>query len=113
MFVCVRLCLPVFDEVSASLMNTLPAAVRLCQMKEPKERRCAPAEKHRILISLPVFSNAADLPFPPLFSHFLNTSLSFSPSLFYTLLPYPAHSLSLPPLHTRSHAHSIFLLHHL
>lgn len=67
----------VLDEVSASLMNTIPADARLCQVREPKERCSAPAEKRCSLISRPVSLCVSDLLFPTLFSHFLNARLSF------------------------------------
>lgn len=85
--------------VSASLMNTILADARLCQFGEPKERCSAPAEKRCSLISLPVSLCVSDLLFPPLFSHFLNTLLSF---LAITFL----HSFTRPPLPLPSLTHS-------
>lgn len=50
--VCVCVHVEVFDDISASLMNTILADVRLSQVGEPKERCSAPAERRCSLISL-------------------------------------------------------------
>lgn len=98
--VCVCVQMPVLDEASASLMNTMLADARLCQVGEPKERCSAPAEKRCSLICLLISLCVSDLLFPPLFSYFLNALQSFFLITFLHFSPTPPPSLPIASRHS-------------
>lgn len=90
---CVCVGVYVLDEVSASLMNTIPADVRLCHVGEPK-RDAVPLLRNAAVLS-PFLSPSVSptFSFQPPFSHFLKAFVSF-----LTINFVHSFTLSRPPL---------------